>query len=1049
MSLCPSLQQLSCYLDGKLSPDDLSTVSSHLRTCHLCESRLDNLKSHPRTEDRRKNVSREDDAPVASSIVTPSSSTGPAEAPPTQLGPYELLEKLGQGGMGTVYKARHRKLDRIEAVKILLRQPRWYPQAVERFEREMRAVAKLDHPHIVRAHHAGEEQGQHYLVMEYVDGCDVGSLLKEFGRLGIPDACEIVRQAAEGLQHVHEHGLVHRDIKPSNLIVSRNGMVKILDLGLALIGAESDAPESELTSTGQVMGTLDYMAPEQGNNSHQVDIRADLYSLGATLYHLLTGRPPFGGPNRGDALRKRFALVNEQPCPISDLRADVSASLAAVVHRLLAKDSAERFSTPSDVQVALQAFTDGHNLPLLVNLPTIRLDQGNASVGDSTFLVPAPPGAGHLAVQGQHPPARKHDLSAVALHSPSVNAAVSLAPRGVNRRPGIALVLVGSMVCAIIGGLAYLAFTARGDPVIPSTTTQVLGSGVTPRLLHDDMTSTDSRQMGKGQPAVPSLLELSSIRPEATEGEVQTFRTPTGWIMGLAVSPDSRTLATVGSGGVVQLWEMQTGSPIRQLGPVSTHFWHVEFSPGGEKILASQDLGPIYFWGTTAGESLFKLEGVHLGAPTARFTTDGRRLISAHDDGTVRMWDLGNRQEIHRLPGNQMLWGSASWLPDERRIVTINNDRRVRIWDAESGIDQIVGQSAHPEVVTDIRVFSDGRRAVTSCLDGLIRLWDLETGTIERFFRGHLAGVFQVVISPNGELIASAAGDGTLRIWRVFDGEQLRCFHATEFTTGLEPVVFCRDGRHIVTGGKDSVARLWRLDLKQPTSTSQRTTIQSSQAILEGRVPAPDFTMAQRVSHDDFTNPGAWRALFGIDPKDPRALYEHGHYVIRPTKGNWRVSQHSRVFENDFACEVVGRLQQGESGGWGIVLFRSLSGDLANEIGFQVIVDGNLQEVRVEPIGAQADPWHAPQIGPIIHSALRPITEYNRLLVVIRHQALEIYMNGIAISEPIRLHYNPLPSKLQLGVFGGLDEVRGEFDQVTIWSADFLDPSNRVDGSSK
>ncbi|RLS58667.1 MAG: hypothetical protein DWH91_01980 [Planctomycetota bacterium] len=1036
MSLCPSLQQLSSYLHGNLSLDDLSTVKSHLQTCHVCESRLESLKSHPHADACQEDVSRKDDHGVA----PPAGPVGPADASFAQLGPYALLEKLGQGGMGTVFKARHRKLDRIEAVKILLRQSLWEPQAVERFEREMRAVAKLDHPHIVRAHHAGEEQGQQYLVMEYVDGRDIGSLLKEFGRLTISDACEIVRQAAAGLQHVHEHGLVHRDIKPSNLIVSSKGIVKILDLGLALIESESEAQESDLTRTGQVMGTPKYMAPEQEHDSHLVDIRADLYSLGATLYHLLTGVPPFGGPRRTHDLRQRIPQSSDQPSPIGDLRDDVPASLAVVVHRLLAKDPAERFTTPSELEVALRKFTKGHNLCLLVSRPIIRPDQRAVSARESTLLVPASPVVSPGPVREQTPAASKNLLSAVSRFLRDVSADVSLEPRSSLWRQRIAPVLLGLVACAIFGGLAYWVWKGRSTGVVTTTASSVPETVAAPTLSHGAITRQQSPP--ETQPAVRSSFELSSIHPEVIDGQVHAFRASTGWIMGVAVSPDSRMLATSGSGGVVQLWDMQTGTPLRRLGRISKDYWHIEFSPEGERILASQSVGPINFWGTKAGEPLFELQGVPLGAPTARFTTDGRRLISAHDDSTVRMWNLDTHQEVHRLHGNQPTWSSASWMPDDRRIVTISADRRVRIWDTEGGSDRIVGQSSHPGVVTEIRVLPDGHRAVTSCLDGLIRLWNLETGAIERVFRGHLAGVFQVAVSPNGELLASTSGDGSLRIWSVLDGEQLRCYRSDEFTTGLESVVFCRDGRHVVTGGKDSVARLWRLSIGAPPSSIQRAAIQSSLTILNDRVQAPEFSMTERLLHDDFTIPSGWKALFAVEPNTPRATYEHGHYVIRPTRANWRVSQHPLTFDHDFACEVVGRVQQGTSGGWGLVLFRSLGGNSTKEIGFQVIVDGNLGEVRVEPIGAHADPWHAPQIGPIIHPAVRPISEYNRLLVVIRDQSLAIYMNGAAICEPIRLHDNPLPSKLQLGVFGANSEVRGEFDQVTIWSANRLAPSN-------
>ena len=191
--------------------------------------------------------------------------------------------------------------------------------AVARFQREMKAVGRLEHPNIVRAMDAGEVDDTHFLVMEYVPGIDLSDLSRRIGPMQIADACELVRQAAVGLQEAHEHGMVHRDIKPSNLILAqprrRQEMpsVKILDLGLALLSEALSPDQQGLTTTGQMMGTLDYMAPEQGGDSHQVDIRADVYSLGATLYKLLCGEAPFGAAKYDTPVKKLVALGT--PCP--------------------------------------------------------------------------------------------------------------------------------------------------------------------------------------------------------------------------------------------------------------------------------------------------------------------------------------------------------------------------------------------------------------------------------------------------------------------------------------------------------------------------------------------------------------------------------------------------------------------------------------------------------------------------------------------------------------------------------------------------------------
>ncbi len=284
------------------------------------------------------------------------------------LGDYDLIEVLGRGGMGTVYRAEHRRLGKSVAIKVLPAERVHDPASVSRFEREMRAVGQLDHPHIVQAYDAREEQGTHFLVMQLVRGVDVAAIVQRHGPLRVPDACEIVRQAALGLQYAHERGLVHRDIKPSNLLLAQNGIVKILDMGLALLSC--DTHQGELTSTGEIMGTLDYIAPEQIASTHHVDIRADLYSLGCTLFKLLTGIAPFAGPASSNPLQKMRAHEREAPPPLTSLRPDLPAEVGAIVERLLAKDPDARYQTPQELADAIQPLCDGAELRTLIeNLP--------------------------------------------------------------------------------------------------------------------------------------------------------------------------------------------------------------------------------------------------------------------------------------------------------------------------------------------------------------------------------------------------------------------------------------------------------------------------------------------------------------------------------------------------------------------------------------------------------------------------------------------------------------------------------------------------------
>jgi RND family efflux transporter MFP subunit len=402
LALCPSRDELRDYLCGKLSDEASEALAEHLEGCSLCQAEL---ASFPDSEDtliaRLKTPETADPYAVepkykealarAKSLFAACGADGkPSPDASTtffnrQLGEYQLLERLGRGGMGMVYKARQQKLDRVVALKILSHGRTGDAVAIVRFEREMKAIGRLDHPNIVQAYDAREIDGTLVLIMEFIDGLDLAEIVRRIGPLPTAEACEMIRRTAFALQCAHEHGLVHRDIKPSNIMLSRSGEVKLLDLGLARFFAESALPcatgvspvppaeetpnaeaAEDMTVTGQAMGTADYMAPEQASDSRTVDIRADIYSLGCTLYRLLSGRAPFGGPDHRGTLDKMNAHVRETPPPLGQFVPALPEGLEAILDRMLAKIPADRFSAPAEVAAALEPFC--HNVGQVSNL---------------------------------------------------------------------------------------------------------------------------------------------------------------------------------------------------------------------------------------------------------------------------------------------------------------------------------------------------------------------------------------------------------------------------------------------------------------------------------------------------------------------------------------------------------------------------------------------------------------------------------------------------------------------------------------------------------
>jgi serine/threonine protein kinase len=421
-----------------------------------------------------------------------------------RLGQYELAEKLGQGGMGTVYKARHTLLKRTVAVKLLRAELVRDVQAVQRFRLEMEAVGRLKHPNLIEASDAGEHDGVHFLVMEYLEGADLRELILHHGALPAVDACELIRQAALGLHHAHEHGLVHRDVKPSNLLLTTSGQVKVLDLGLVrLLDAQRNG--QDLTSSGQCLGTLDYLAPEQARDSRHVDRRTDVYSLGCALYHLLVGRPPFAGSQHETPVQKLWAHANSRPRAPSTLRAGVPADVDILIEAMLAKSPSERPASAAEIARRLDPHAKGSSLS------TLCRQDGPSVRPISETVTPSVVAQGTVAQQPSQP---QPDVRPYAFHA--------------TRRKWLKRSLIGAL-CLLLGLAAWIGATTNWSP-----------AGHPPELV--ELEFFVERPVAGQEPAIDHRLlvrqglerdaaSIDPLKPADHLKLIGRFREPTNWYL--------------------------------------------------------------------------------------------------------------------------------------------------------------------------------------------------------------------------------------------------------------------------------------------------------------------------------------------------------------------------------------------------------------------------------------------------------------------------------------------------------------------------------------
>jgi len=733
---------------------------------------------------------------------------------PLVLGPYTVLEPIGEGGMGRVYKARHRMMDRVVALKVIREALLDQPDAALRFDREIRSAARLSHPNIVTAHDAAREGSAHFLVMEYVEGIDLGQLVKDKGPLPSGLVCDYAIQAAHGLQHALDRGIIHRDIKPSNLRVTADGsLLKVLDLGLARLAIATpelagETLSIELTGSGIYMGTADYLSPEQAMDARRADARSDVYSLGCTLYHLLAGRPPFPG---GTPMEKLIRHREIDPVPIRALRPDLPMGLDAVLRKMMAKRPDDRFPSHDGVARALEPYRVRSQA--IIDTIEARPETGAT---EETSAIPA-----------EEPATKRRGW-------------------GIARVAGLAV--AGLLVVAMAAGLVLRLRGRDGTLVVNLMEPDV---EVT---IDDGRMTIDSRKVGRVELAPgdhelrvrrkdeelfarsftlrsggeviidakwePALRTAPTPIPTASTSsgpvlcrEVAKFDGSTGFgVWHVVSSPDGRTALSGGLDRVARLWNSATGREIRAFRGHRDSVVRVAFSPDGRRILTGDGEQVVdgklpenlRLWDVASGAQLRVLRG-HTGEITAiAFTADGARALSGSKDRTIRLWDLESGSEVRRFEGHSGPVYNLALSPDGRAVVSAGHDGSIRTWDFETARE--VGRLDAQVHTADFS--RDARRVILGGNDGLLQHLDLQAGSLLRRTAGPGFSIWCVAYSPDGRHALSTSGKSAL-LWNLDD---LRLVARLEgHTAEVCKVAFTPDGRRALSCGNDFSARVWDL----------------------------------------------------------------------------------------------------------------------------------------------------------------------------------------------------------------------------------------------